>query len=146
MGGVKEHHLGDVHPVRFRNARELLCDDDRGQPDVPSVEGKFYQLAGSVFNRLGGRAVVQDYETVRSLCKPDDGFQSGFHFVMVAGHRERVRVFLVFPLLVGFVFQKCRAHEKHVVKMSPEIFLQHFQKVVCLFAGGHADDEHVKGC
>ena len=50
--GVEEHHLGDVHPVRFRNARELLRYYYRGKSYVPSVEGQLDQLAGPIFHRL----------------------------------------------------------------------------------------------
>ena len=59
---------------------------------------------------------------------------------MVAGQCKHVRIIKRILLLVGFVFQECWAHEKHVVKVLFEILLQHFQKVVGLFAGSHADD------
>ena len=80
------------------------------------------------------------------FANPTMVFRGGFPVFVVARNREHVRVFEVLPLLVGFVFQECRAYEKHVVKVPFEIFLQHFQKVVRLSAGGHADDEDVKWC
>ena len=43
---------------KFCNGHELLGDDDCGKSYVPSVKGKFCQLAGSVFHHLGGRAFV----------------------------------------------------------------------------------------
>ena len=70
-----------------------------------------------------------------------------WHFVMVAGYREHVRVLPeVLPVVVGTVLQKGWTHDEYVVKISFEILFQHFQKVVRLSTSGHADDKHVKWC
>ena len=67
------------------------------------------------------------------------------YFVVVAGQREHVRV-LPEVLPVGSVLQKGWTHDEYVVKIPFEILFQHFQKVMCLSAGGHANDKYVKEC
>ena len=52
--------------------RQLLGDDDGVDSNVPSVEGQFYQFAGSAFYGLRGGAVVENYETFGILRVTDD--------------------------------------------------------------------------